>query len=100
MKYLPSNKCNLDSYYSANYEQSLHSIVNVYSIRIFVMVCVFLSERECSFGYTYIAVRDPSMNKGGGGVSGTYIILPSCCSCPTPRPGFPTRYVVVFVCVQ
>ena len=31
------------------------------------MVCGFLSERECSFGYTYIAVRDPSMNKGGVG---------------------------------
>ena len=75
MKYLPSNKCNLDSYYSANYEQSLHSIVNVNSIRIFVMVCVFLSERECSFGYTYIAVRDPSMNKGGGDIYNPAIML-------------------------
>ena len=70
------------------------------------MLSFFLEWKQISAGFFYllflyicIAVGDPVIKRGGGGIPLTSLTLPHFCARPNQGPGLPTSYIVVSLCV-
>ena len=81
--------------------RSRYCTVHIYVvIRFYDSMSSFLVEANMcrfflSFVYLCIAAGDPVIKKG---IPLTGLIPPNVCSCSKLGPGFPTSYVVVFLC--
>jgi len=61
------------------------------SMQVFFIVCLYVLPKEIKLS--------KETKKEGWGVPLSGLTPPHVCACPKPEPGFPSSYVVVFLCL-
>ena len=101
--WLPTLSCKRNQFlYTIRLECFIVSLYH-FSFIFVIKYVLFEWKRICagflSFVYIYILSWENQLSKGGGGIPLAGLTSPYICGSTKPAPGFPTSYVVVFLCL-